>query len=220
MRAHVVAVFLHDFARHRARDAAIGEIEDEDAGRLREPDLPGVSIERLDALERRVVVEAVLLARLLQQFVGTEDHPFDLREQRRGELRIHQALHRIHVVVCGELALLAAEGRIVVEEDPRLHAQGERLAAVGDLGQCGEGVGLELQRPREVVVLERRVEHGVVDHVRIQVGDLLRIERGLRDLEGHAEDLVRIGRQRALRGRQRQEKESQDAFHARRINAA
>jgi hypothetical protein len=145
--------------------------------------LEGVTVEHLDALEGRVVVELVLLARFLEERLRAEDGALDLREQGRGELRVHQPLDRIDVVLRRQLPLLPAERRVVVEVDARLYAKRVGLPAVGDFGHGGEGVGLELEGPHEVVVGHRRVEDRVDDEERVHVRDLLRVECRLRDFE-------------------------------------
>ena len=63
------------------------------------------------------------------------------------------ALDRVDVVVGDELARLAAERRVVGEEDPRLEPDGPRLAVRGDLGRAGRGAGHGLRRAAEVVPL-------------------------------------------------------------------
>ena len=73
----------------------------------------------------------------------------------------------------------------------RLHAHRVERAVLRDLGHGREGVGHELERPREVVVAERRVEEIRDDRRGIEVRELGRVEAGLGGLEGVAEGLRR-----------------------------
>ena len=56
-------------------------------------------------------------------------------------------------------------------------------------------------RPRQEFVLQRRVEDRRRDGARVQVGDLRRVEAGLGDAEGAAQDLRRAGVAAARSGR-------------------
>src|SRR6185503_5305553 len=57
----------------------------------------------------------------------------------------------------------------------------------------------------QVVVRERRVEHRLVDDVRVHVGDAVRVEAGFGDLEGVPQDLRFRGLDRANAERERGE---------------
>jgi len=92
MRAEILAVALHDLTRHGARDAGVGEVVDEDVERLVDPHLEGVAVDDLESLDRRVVVEAVLLARLLRGFLGADHVGLDLGDLRGAHLWIEDAL--------------------------------------------------------------------------------------------------------------------------------
>ena len=213
VRADVVAVVLDHLARQRAGDAAVREVVDEDIDGLVELDLPRVAVEGLDPLEGRVVVDAVVLAGLGGERGAAGDVALHFPKLRGAHLRIEEALERVDVIVRRELALPSLERGIVVEEDPRLHAHrvGEPVGA--DLRHGLERLGLELRRARNVVVLERRVEHRVVDDVRIHVAHRVRVEARLRDLERIAEDLVRVGRGRGPRQRCRNRKNDLGEAH-------
>ena len=194
MGADVLAVLLHHLARHGAGDAAVGEVVDEDVERLGELHLEGVAVQRLQPLDGRVVVEPVGLARLFNRLGAAHDVALDLPELRSAQLRIEHALDRVDVILSGELALAAVEHRVVGEVDAGPYSEGIGKSVGADLRQPLEGVGLELRGPREVGVVQGRVEHRAVHDVRVEVAHPWRVECGLRDLEGVAEHLCGIGR--------------------------
>jgi hypothetical protein len=140
VRAEVLAVCLLHLARDRADDAAVGELVDEDVlGRL-DPHLEGVLVQELDALDRRVVVELVVLARFRGRLLGTNDVRLDLGELSGAQLRVQHALQGVDVIRRDQLALLSLESGIVGEVDAGLDAQGVSEAVGADLGK-GDGGG-------------------------------------------------------------------------------
>jgi len=64
-------------------------------------------------------------------------------------------LQRIDVVLGSELAFLSLERRVVGEVDPGMDANGPGLAVGRNFGHRRRGIGLELERPRQIVVLKR-----------------------------------------------------------------
>ncbi len=135
----------------------------------------------------------VLLPRAREHLVHPGDVALELVEVRGLLLRIEEALDGVHVVLRDELALRALEGRVLGEVDPRLHLHRVERAVLGDFRHRLERVQHELQRPREVVVLERRIED-VVDEVGgVEIRELGGVEAGLGDLERVAKHLLRGG---------------------------
>src|SRR6185503_7854381 len=95
------------------------------------------------------------------------------------------------IVLRGQLAPLALEHRIVGEVDARPDADRPDLAVRRDFWhRCGR-VGPYLVGPSEVLEPERRVVDVRDDLARIEVVDLRRIESGLGDGEGVAQDFFR-----------------------------
>ena len=56
MRTYIGPIFFNDFARDRARKAAIGKVVNEYGLGIDELDLKRVFVQRFDALERRIVI--------------------------------------------------------------------------------------------------------------------------------------------------------------------
>ena len=109
--ADLVAVVLVDLARDRAREVAVREVVEEVVVGLLEAHLEGVAVERAQALDRRVVVHAVLAPRLGEHLVHAGDVALEQVEVGRLLLRVEEPLDRVDVVLGDELALLALEGR-------------------------------------------------------------------------------------------------------------
>jgi hypothetical protein len=118
-----------------------------------------------------------LLAQLRQaQHLGVLE-----QEQARAlVLRVVVALDRVDVVGRHQLAPLPLEGRVVGEVDAGPDAKDEAAEVAADLRHGGRGLGLDAGRPRQVVVGQRRLEDVGRDRARVQVGDLGRVETGLR----------------------------------------
>ena len=204
MRVRILGIRLDDLARHRRKRRHGGDVREVVVGLL-EPDAQGVAIDDLESGNLRVVVESTGLFRPLRQFVEPDDLAVDDEAPRRPVLRVHQALDRIRVVLGGKLAALALERGIGVKDDALADVKHVRLAVVADLGQRFRGQRNQLGGPRQVVVGQQRLV-GLLDHaVRVLVGDLDRVEAGLLDLEGDAQNLVRI---RGVRNRQRQNQQT------------
>jgi hypothetical protein len=188
-------------------DRLHGEDIEEVVVGLGEANAQRIAVHDLEAGDFRVVVEAALLLGLRDRVLDAGDAALDEPQVRRRGLGIHEALEGELVVGGGQLALLALERRIVGEEDPLLDAQGVRLAVVGDLRHRLERLRLQLRGPREEVVGERRLEDLLDDVVRVLIGRERRVEVGLRDEVGDAEDF-RLGDRelRAMERGQRQDR--------------
>src|SRR5439155_20795502 len=76
-----------------------------------------VAIDDFEARHRRRVIEMARLLRLRARFVAADELAFDEPQPWTLHGRVEQALERIGVVLCRELARLAAERRIGREED-------------------------------------------------------------------------------------------------------
>jgi hypothetical protein len=128
----------------------------------------------------------------------------------RAQLRVRRTLEAVDVVRGRELAALPLEGRIGREVDARLDADRVSAAAIRDLGHRRGRARLELDRPREVVVLEERI----VDVVAERAGEFVRlahaIEAPFRVRVRHPQDLARISR---LGGRDREDDAEREAAH-------
>ena len=77
-----------------------------------------VAVDRLQALDRRIVVEVPGCLRFLDHRIGAGEASVDHLQRVRAHLRIEDALDRVDVVGGDELALLALEHRIVGEIIP------------------------------------------------------------------------------------------------------
>ncbi len=90
-------------------------------------------------------------------------------------------LDRIDEVLGDEFpALTVWKRRIVDEVDARLDANRVDEPVFGDLGPFGRQVGLQLVRPREILVGEQRVVRVQHDEVRVDVRGLHRVQAGRR----------------------------------------
>ena len=204
VRSASVAVELDHLARHRAVEVAAGQGLVEARSRLLEREAHRVAVERADAFDLLVVVERLLLvegalAQLRQAEIAFRLHA---RPHRALVRRIGEALPRVDVVLGDELAPLALERRVVGEEDAGPDPRGPDAEVVGVLRHAVGGERLDLHRPRQVVVGVEALEDVRRQRARVQVVDLGRIEAGLGDLEGVAQDLRRHRRADAVvRGR-------------------
>ena len=200
-RAHrvlhdAVAVELDDLARHRTRHRRVAEVVGEARVRHAEPELDRVAVERAQALDFAVVIERLALQRRRAHVVDAEQLVVLERGVARAlPARVEVALDRIHVVGRGELAAHALEGRIVGEVDPRPQPHGEGLEVRRGLRHGRRRVRLQPHRAGEEFVGVERVEDVGDERRRIEVGDLRRVEAGLGDAHGIAQDL---GRRRCL----------------------
>mmetsp|Transcript_91071 Transcript_91071/g.253552 ORF Transcript_91071/g.253552 Transcript_91071/m.253552 type:complete len:580 (-) Transcript_91071:1454-3193(-) len=188
----LVAVELHHLARHGAEGGGIGEVVDEAWVAHAELELKGVAVQGLQAFDLAVVVEG-LLGR--HQGAAQLRQAEDLGVLEQVEvvalpLRVVVALERVDIVLRDQLALLAAEGRVVGKVDAGLDAEGQRLVVGADLGhgrQCGraqlEGSGAEC-------VLQRCVEDVRGRILGVLVRDLGRVETGFGNAEGITQHLV------------------------------
>src|SRR6185436_8277953 len=109
---------LDDLARHRADEA--DEVANVREVRVRERDAQRVAVERAQALDRRVEVELARGLRLLDYRPRAEDEIGEDRLAGAPAVGGEPALVRVDVILGGELARLAAEDRVVVEQDPAL----------------------------------------------------------------------------------------------------
>ena len=134
MVGDVLAVALDHLAGQR-RGGGHREHVGEGVVGVREPDADRVAVERLQALDGAVVVEAPGLLRRLHGRVRPADLALDEEEPLAPQLRVEEALDGIDVVVRRELARLAAERGIGREEDAGPDLQREGGAVVGHLGQ-------------------------------------------------------------------------------------
>jgi hypothetical protein len=160
-------------------------------------------IDGADAFDLLVVIERLLLveralAQLGQAEISLRLHP---RPHRALVGRVGEALPGVDVVLSDELAPLALERRIVGEEDARPHARRPDAEVLRVLRHAVGGERPDLDRPREVVVGVEAFEDVRRQRARIEVVDLGRIEAGLGDLEGVAQDLRRHRRADAVVGR-------------------
>jgi hypothetical protein len=153
------AVFLDHLARHDALDAGIGERVDKAGAGTLQLELHGVSVEHLDAFDRRVVFEFAGFDRALVHFL----EPGDAFLQHARELlalgdRVEEPLVCESDVVRRELALLAAEGGVVGEVDtsPQLDNVGAEVRR--NLGHAFGKHRDDLRGTREIVVAVQRFE--------------------------------------------------------------
>ncbi len=215
---HLLAnVGLHHLARHRAQDRALGKGVEEAWRRLRQTHFEAVAVERAQAFDLGVVRERRLVGnRLLAQLRQTDDlGVLQLEQVGALESGVVVALDAVDVVGRGQLPLLPFEDRVIGEVDARPDAEDEAFAVVGDLRQRDGRLRLDLGRPRQVVVGQRRFEDVGGHGARVQIGNLRRVEAGLGDGKCVAEHLLRClrgsaaTRQREARGQRQQ----QGRFH-------
>ena len=195
-----VPVVLDHLARHRAVGVAAGEVVEEARPRPLQLELQRVAVQCAHALDRLVVVErALVLERVVAQRLQAQDALLaEGRVQRALHRRVVEALERVDVVLGHQLAPPALEGRVIGEVGAGLEPDGPGAEVLGDLRHRRGRVGLELEGPRQVVVVVERVEDVGGDDARVQIAQLRRIEAGLRDQEGVAQDL--LGRRRRRPG--------------------
>ncbi len=189
-----VALGRDDLPGHRRKGGRGEQVLERPVG-IAELHLQRVAVERLQALDRRGVVEASGPSRLGEDRVESDEPVLEQVERVRAHLRIEDALDAVDVVLGGELALRVAERRMRREVDAASHLDRVRAAAVADQRQAVGRVGDEPGGTREVVVGVQRIEDRVAHPRRIGVVDRLRIEAVLGDGEGHAQR----ARDRALR---------------------
>jgi hypothetical protein len=223
----LLAVVLDHLARDCAEQVAGGQPFRKARPRLAEPDLERVAVEGAQALDLAVVVERPLaverrLAQLGQSEVllGLEARP-----DRALVGRVGEALERIHVVLRDQLAALPLEGRIALEVDPGLDANRPDAKVGRRLGRPRGRQRLDLDRPREMVVLVERFEDVRRERARIEVDDLDRIQARLGDPKRVAQHLLAVGGHRAARclrqrrQRRRQRRRGERTAHAPAIGA-
>ena len=195
VRHHVVAVHLHHFARDRAEDTAVGKVVDEARLGLGQRDLEGVPVERPQAFDFAARSRTGRWpAPACAGRPGRAASSWRASSKRALPARVVDPLGRVDVVVRRQLALLSLERRIVLEEDAGPDPHGERAEVARDLRHRGRGAGTQFGGPRKEVVLQRRLDDVGNDVVRVQVGDLRRVESGLRGVEGPAEGALALGR--------------------------
>ena len=185
-----IRIGLDHLARHRAAEVAVGEVVQHVRHRLVEHDAQRVAVDGAQAFHVAVVVELAAGEGGLAHRVHADDELVEEIEIRRLALRVEVALHRVDVILRDELALLALERRVVGEVDAGADAHGPGLAVGGDFRQPLGRVRLRLRGPRQVVVVERRIEHVRDDDARVDVVDLHRVEAGLGDQERVAQHLL------------------------------
>ena len=161
-----VAVSLDHLARNRRGLRGRERVEKRVVG-FHELQLQRVAVERAHALDRPVVVEPARGLRLRDGIVDAHEAPAQQERVGRAHLRVDHALHRVHEVVRGQLALGPLERGIVREVDAFADADRPRLAVGGDRGQRLGDARDDLVRAREVVVLVQRLEDRRVDRVRV-----------------------------------------------------
>ena len=152
-----------------------------------------VAIDRLQALERRVVVELAGLLGRGDRRRRADDGLVEDVGRRREHLRIQQALPRIHVIGGRQLALLPLERGVVGEIDAGLDLDRPGLAVGGDVGHRRRGVRHDRVGPRQIAVGIQRIEDDAVDLIRIQIVRSRRIEPRFADRKGDAQRLVEVG---------------------------
>src|SRR5947208_15751179 len=113
----IVLVRLDDFACHGGK-AVVGEPVLERVVRFLETQAQRIAIERLQAFDLLVVVEAIRLARALEQLVEPDQPMIEKIEPVRTYLGVEDALDREDIVFGGELPLLPLERWIFGEVDP------------------------------------------------------------------------------------------------------
>ena len=145
------------------REEHVGEPVLERVVRFLETQAQRIAIERLQAFDLLVIVEAIRLARALERLVEPDQPMIEKIEPVRTYLGVEDALDREDIVFGGELPLLPLERRIFGEVDPGTDLDREGAPAVGDLRQAGRGVGNEPHRTREVIVRVERIEDRVAD---------------------------------------------------------
>ena len=203
MLRRLVAVVLHHLARQRRRQR-VGQVVDEARVGLAQTDLPGVFVEHLQALDRRVVLERFLVAQRLAAQLRQAEQLRALEDVEVGAVgrRVVMALDRIDVVGRHQFALAAFEGRVVGEEDAGAHLQRDGAEIGRDLGQFAAR-RLHAEGPRQIGPAQRRVEHRGVDDVRVAVGDARRVEARLGAAKRIAQHLgLRERRRRHHQGQQ------------------
>ncbi len=196
------AVRLDDLARDRRHDARRHELEEHVVGLL-ELDLQRVAVERLQALELRVVVEPAARLRGRDELVGADELAVEVEAPERAHPRVDQPLPAVDVVRGDELARLALEHRVRREVDAGLDPDDDRRAAVADFRQRPRGRRPQRVRALQVVVLEQRVEDpaadpagvAVVRDLRVEPVDVL-LERDAKRLDGLRRRAPRAGPRR------------------------
>ena len=189
-----VAVGLDDLARDDAHHR-IGEVVQEARIAVGHADLDRVAVQRAHTVDGARVVERGLVLQRLGAHLGQAQ---DLRALQAVEVaalvaRVVVALDGVDQVLGHQLALLALERGIVGEVDAGLDLEDEALVVIEDLGQPVGDVGLEPVGPPQEAVAQRRVEDRRGHVARVQVGDLHRIETGLRHADRVAQHLGRGG---------------------------
>ena len=169
--------------REVGQELVVGEVELE---------LQRVAVDRLQALDRRVVVELARLPGFRDDGLGADEAPVERLQRIRAHPRVEHALHPVHVVGGRQLPALPLEHRVVGEVDAGPDADRPGLAVGGNLGHAHRRVRHELVGACEIVVLVERVEDRAVDAVRVLVAGGLRIEARLRRGKRDAQHPVRV----------------------------
>jgi hypothetical protein len=191
MGGDLLAVHLHDLARHGAVAAGVGHVLVHSRPRVLEPALERVAVDGPQAGNLALVVERrALLQRLLaQRLEADQPHFLDAAPRRALVRRVGEALQRIDIVGSDQLAGPALERRVVGEEDARADAKGPGAELVGGLRHGRRRQRPDLRRPCQAVVAVQRFEDVAGDGARIEVRQLHRVEPGLGHGEGVAQNL-------------------------------
>ncbi len=177
-------------------ERGVGDDEEEVVVRFLEAKAERVAIDRLDAGDLRVVVEAPALLRRRRVLVETDDLAFEQERVGRPVLRIQEAHVAVHDVLRDQFAFRAFPDRVRREVDALPELERERPPVVGDLRHRLGEHRHKLGRPREIVVGQQALEDPFEDRRRIEVRNADRIEAALGGREADAHDLVRIRRGR------------------------
>ena len=138
-------------------------------------------VDDLEPGQGRVVVELAGLLRLGARLVAADELPVEQPQPRRLDRRVEDPLEAVGVVRGDEFARLALERGIGREQDALPDPEGVAAAAVRHRRHRLGGHRHELHRPREVVVVEERLEDVGDDGVGCRVRGEGRVEAGLGD---------------------------------------
>ena len=171
------------FARHHA-GGRHGQVKQKVRIDAVEADAQGVFVQRLQARDRRVIAEIFLQRRVAHQFI------FQQKQPRRLQRRIVQPHQAVHIILRRHFARLALEGRIGRKEDAGLDLESVGQAAILDLRQAARRIALQLDRARQVVVAQQRVEHVFHQVQAGQVGRHGRVQAGFAGAQEQVQGLA------------------------------
>ena len=188
----LVAVFLDDLTGHGPEHTRIGQRVNKTRAGLLQLELQRVPVQRAQALDFGVVIKpgAGRLCRSTQS--GHADDLFlsEAAEHRALVLWIGDALKAVDVIGRRQFALLSTKRGVVVKVDALPDAYREGLEIGRHLRHALGDVGHQLGGPCQVVIGVKGVEDIGRQNARIQVGQLGRIEAGLRHAKRVAQHLL------------------------------